>query len=176
MFITKEALATAVHAFITSRIDYCNAVLYGLPLYLIERLQYLQNLAARMVSGSQKYDHITPVLKDLHWLPVLQRIQYKVLLLTYKCLHGLAPGYLSDLLQKSRRGNSLLLPLTKRVHFGDRSFSKSGPVLWNLLPLHIRDSPSVDSFKSRLKTFLFKKAFFNRIIKFEWNIPGGHPF
>ena len=176
LFLTKEALVTAVHAFITSKMDYCNAVLYGLPLNLVTRLQHLQNSAARMISGVRKYDHISPILKDLHWLPVPQRIQYKILLLTYKSLHGLAPPYLSELLQKSRRGDTLIIPLTKRVHFGDRCFSKAAPVLWNLLPSEIRDSPSVEIFKMRLKTFLFTKAYFERVYSFDWGIPGGHPY
>ena len=176
MFLTEDALKTAVHAFITSKVDYCNSVLYGLPLNVVGRLQHLQNSAARMITSTSKYDHISPVLKDLHWLPVLQRIQYKILLLTYKSLHGLAPMYLSDLLQKTRRGDSLVVPLSKKVHFGYRSFSRAAAVLWNLLPSDIKNSPSVDTFKKRLKTFLFTKAFFDRVIQFDWSVPGGHSY
>ena len=110
MFLTEDALKTAVHAFITSKVDYCNAVLYGLPLRVIDRLQYLQNSAARMISSTKKFDHITPVLKNFHWLPVLYRIQYKILLLTYKALNGLAPTYISDMLHLTRRGDSLVVP------------------------------------------------------------------
>ena len=75
-YITKDACESLVHAFITSRLDSVNAVLYGLPKFLIKKLQRVQNFSARLITGSYKYDHITPVLKSLHWLPVEQRIRY----------------------------------------------------------------------------------------------------
>jgi len=86
--LTEEAAETLVSAFISSRLDYCNS--------LLDRVQRLQNAAARLVTGTSKYDHITPVLSALHWLPVRQRIVYKVALLMYKCVHGLAPPYLVE--------------------------------------------------------------------------------
>jgi len=178
-FLTQEAANTAAHAFISSRLDYCNSLLYGLPLNLIQNLQYVQNSAARLVARRKKYDHITPVLYDLHWLPVLHRIQFKILLLTYKILHGLAPRYLIDLLDLSSRSRSssiLVVPKTNKVNYGDRSFAKAAPVLWNNLPLYIKQSPNVSIFKSRLKTFMFKKAFFDREVRFDWTIPGGHDY
>ena len=88
-------------SFVTSRIDSCNSLLYGLPSYLIQRLQYVEyvlNSTARLISRSRKADHITPLLFDLHWLPVEQRINFKILLFTYKIVNGLAPSCLSDLL------------------------------------------------------------------------------
>ena len=97
-YLTSNAAQSVIHAFISSKLDYCNALLYGLPKYVVERLQRIQNSAARVITFSRKFDHITPVLVDLHWLPVYYRVIFKMLLLTYKALHGLAPTYLSDLL------------------------------------------------------------------------------
>ena len=81
----------------TSRLDYCNSLLNGVPDYKLKRVQRMQNIAARIVSRCPYRDHITPVLESLHWLPVKYRILFKLLLLTYKCLNGLGPGYLSCL-------------------------------------------------------------------------------
>ena len=97
-YLTTNAAHTIVHPLISSRLDYCNALLYGLPKYLVDKLQHVQNSAARVVTFTGKFDHITPVLIDLHWLPVYYRVIFKLLLLTYKALNGLAPCDLSDLL------------------------------------------------------------------------------
>ncbi|KAF7705582.1 hypothetical protein HF521_020868, partial [Silurus meridionalis] len=96
-----------VHAFMTSRIDYCNALLVGCPSSLINKLQLVQNAAARILTRSRKYDHITPILSSLHWLPVKFRIDFKLLLLTYKALNGLAPMYFSSLLTRYNLPRSL---------------------------------------------------------------------
>ena len=89
-----------MHALVTSRLDNCNAVLFGLPDYLIKRLQYVLNAAARLVSLTNEYDHITPVMMQLHWLPVKERINFKILLTiaTFKALHGINPLYLRELI------------------------------------------------------------------------------
>ncbi len=89
-----------VHAFMTSRLDYCNALLGGCPASSINKLQVVQNAAARVLTRSRKYDHITPILQSLHWLPIKYHISYKILLLTYKALNGLAPAYLTSLLSR----------------------------------------------------------------------------
>ena len=117
---------------------------------------------------TRKYDHITPILRDLHWFPVNFRVQIKLLLQVYKALHGLASSYLSSKLSlKPNKGlrsdNQLLLDVPKSTlqlkYYGDRAFSVAGTTLWNALPNEIRLSKSVDSFKSNLKTHFFKKAF-----------------
>ena len=97
-FLNQSVAERVVHAFIIRCLDYCNSLLYGASTKLVSRLQRVQNMAARMVTNANKYDHITPVLTQLHWLPVRYRIEYKVLLTVFKCLHGSAPGYLSSLL------------------------------------------------------------------------------
>ena len=87
-----------IHAFVTNRIDFCNSLLYGLPDCELKKVQRVQNAAARLLTSTRKYDHITPVLRELHWLPVKYRIQFKILLLTFKAIHGMAPDYISRLL------------------------------------------------------------------------------
>ena len=157
-----------IHAFVTSRLDYCNSMLHNLPLNPTRRLQSLQNAAARLVTRTRKFDHITPVLFSLHWLPVSQRIKFKILLLTYKSLHGLAPTYLSELLtvrvdlsmdHRSCTGLELRPPRYKNECHGGRAFSVVAPRLWNALPPPIRNISTLDSFKTALKTHLFNEYF-----------------
>jgi len=102
-----ETAKTLVHAFVTSKLDDCNEILYGLPKYKIQRLQYVLSSAARLVSLSRKHDHISPVLMELHWLPVEQRVNFNILLLTYNVVNGMAPVYLQDLLDFYRPCRSL---------------------------------------------------------------------
>ena len=166
-FLSKESTEILIHAFVSSKLDHCNSLLYGLPVYQLAKLQVLQNTAARVVSLTRKYDHITPVLESLHWLPVKFRIVFKVLLLVYKALNGMAPPYLSDMLcyrsySRSLRSASqklLVVHHTNMKTYGDRAFSIAGPKLWNQLPLSIRELSSIDSFKKSLKTYLFRLAY-----------------
>jgi len=95
--LTQEALVAVVHPFATYRIDYFNSLLYDISDYNINRLQRIQNSAARIITNTRKYDHITPILQKLHLLPVRQRIHFKILLITYKSIDGMAPEYLFDL-------------------------------------------------------------------------------
>ena len=107
-FLARENLLTVIHALVTSRLDYCNGLLYGLPNTELIKLQRVQNAAARLVTSTRKYNHITPILRELHWLPVKFRIHFKLLLLTFKALHGMAPKYMVDLLVVKVEGNYLL--------------------------------------------------------------------
>ena len=170
-YLSQEDAETLVHAFISSRLDYCNGLLFGLPDSQITKLQRVQNACARLVSGSSKFSHITPVLMKLHWLPVRQRIAFKILLFTYKALNGQAPDYLSELISLKSHSYShnlrstqdkLLLKqphLKTKVTLGDCAFSCAAPKLWNKLPCEIRKAPSLAVFKSLLKTYLFSEAF-----------------
>ena len=156
-----------MHAFVSSKIDYCNSLLYGLPKKHHDKLQRVLNCAARVISRLRKYDHITTVLATLHWLPIPQRIEFKILLLTFKALHGLAPLYLRELLvwhkaPRSLRSNDLALlevPKTRLKFYGDRTFAKAAPVLWNKLPLKIRLIDELNVFKGSLKTHLYELAY-----------------
>ena len=126
----------------------------------------MQNSAARVVTDTRKREHVTPILKELHWLPVRCRVDFKILLLTHKALHGKAPTYLSDMLtfkegrqSRSTKLNLLAVPRTKCVTFGDRAFSVYAPTQWNKLPLDIWSIDCVETFKSAVKTYLFRKYF-----------------
>jgi hypothetical protein len=166
-FITKDAAATLIHTFVTSRLDNLNSLLIGLPNYLITKLQFVQNHAAKIVMKKKKFDHVTPLLKELHWLPIVYRIQFKILLLTFKCLHGKAPMYLSSLLQRyspkralrSTNKHLLVNKSAKGKTYGNRAFSVAAPKLWNNLPSDLRRCTKLATFKNKLKTVLFRRAF-----------------
>jgi hypothetical protein len=164
-YLNDDSVAQLVHAFITSRLDYCNSLLAGLPDTSLRKLQRVQNAAARLISKTRKFDHITPILLDLHWLPLPLRVEFKILLITYRALHDLAPNYIQELIKpykpvRSLRSSTenLLTPVKTRLStYGDRAFSAVAPRLWNSLPLDIRSADTLASFKSSLKTYLFRQ-------------------
>ena len=166
-YLDTQTTEKLVHAFVTCRIDYGNSLFYGLPRHQISKLQRIQNSAARLVSLTKSRDHITPVLSSLHWLPVQYRINYKVLLLTYKCIHGFAPLYLQELisnykpLRDLRSSSQSLLNVQSSVthSYGDRAFSVMSAKLWNDLPSFVKNSSSIERFKSNLKTHLFTMSY-----------------
>ena len=145
-YITNDACKILVQALVTSRLDYGNALLQGLPQVLIERLQRIQNCAARLITRSRKSEHITPVLRELHWLPVKYRLRFKVNTFTYKVLNGLAPTYTSDIVQKHQPTRSLrsteksllVVPVLRTATYGERCFSRHVAILWNDLPENIK--------------------------------------
>ena len=137
-------------------------LLYGVSDRLMCRLQSVQNATARLVTGARRCDHITPILGQLHWLPVRQRVLFKIAVLVFQCLAGQAPSYLSDdcqLVSDSRprrlRSSESLSCVVRRAHntYGDRCF---GPRVWNSLPAELQQYSSLRQFKRCLKTFLFR--------------------
>jgi len=162
--LDNDATAKLVHAFVTSVLDSCNSLVYGLPDSYINRLQRVQNIAARLITRVPRCNHITDTLRTLHWLPVRQRTMYKILLLAYKTKHHLAPKYLTDLIspykpkRNLRSANQSLLATTfcpSTIFYGDRTFAYAATDLWNQLPLRVRQAETISSFKSLLKTTLF---------------------
>lgn len=166
-FLSQKDLEIVIHALISSRLDYCNSLYVGLPQSTLSRLQMVQNAAARLLKGTKKREHITPVLASLHWLPIKFKVDFKVFLFVYKALHKAGPDYICDLIQpyttsrSSRSCNQLLLsvPRSRCKSKGDRAFAVAAPKLWNSLPFTIRASPSLCVFKSNLKTPFYTLAF-----------------
>ena len=131
-FLSTDTTKALVHAFVTSRVDYCNSLLYGLPASHLNKVQRVLNAAERLVCRAPRYCRINPLLYELHWLPVRQRISFKILLFVFKAIHGLAPTYLKEnlgqlkdqeILRSSSDGLLLATPTHRsRVTLGDRSF------------------------------------------------------
>ena len=163
--LTDTACETLLLSLYISHLDYANALLYGLPAITINKFQRIQNMCAWLVLRRPKGSSITQCLKDLHWLPKHQRIEFKILTLTYKCLNKQAPEYLQNLLVEmpTRRSGlrseptykKLLIPLKKRKTFAQRSFSVAAPTLWNGLPFSVKQASMLIQFKLLLKTYLF---------------------
>ena len=170
-YLSRSVTQSLVHAFITSRVDYCNSLLYGLPNLHIIKLQRIQNAAAPLVTGTPRFCHITrPLFFHFHWLPLSYRISFnEILLLPFKCLYGRAPNYLIDFItikkhsRYSLRSNeSVFLELPGiKTHptLGDRAFQSAAPYLWNALPSAIRNIKTLDTFKTAVNTHFFKFSF-----------------
>ncbi len=174
-FTTASTIATSL---VHSKLDYCNSLYYSLPAYQIDRIQLIQNCLARTVCRTSKFSHITPTLRSLHWLKVRERIEYKILSLTYNALQYHQPSYLTECLTiqpcvYNTRSSTLVTlkrPPLVRAAIAKRSFSHSAPYLWNSLPSAMRTpGPSVEAnkilalsrhrFLSELKTRLFVKSY-----------------
>src|SRR6266536_1615301 len=169
--LSHDTHAVLVQAFVSTRLDYCNSCLVGAPAYLLSRLQSVLNASARLIANLPRRSHVTPILKDLHWLLVPQRIEFKVCLLVYKCLHRLAPPYLSRycIPTSSLSGRShlrsasrsyIFVPDFSTKPFGLRGFMVSGPRCCYFLPSHLRlPSLSLPRFCSLPKAHLFSCTF-----------------
>ena len=167
--LSPEAAEILVHAFVTSRLDNSNSLLFGLPKSTLRPLQLVQNAAARLVARKKIREHITPVMISLHWLPLPYRIQYKILITAFKAIHSMAPKYICELVTvqqntralRSSKELRLSVPRTKNVTCGDASFRGGAPQLWNSLPVDIRNIVDFNDFKKQLKTILFTRAYGN---------------
>ena len=151
-------------------LDYCNSVLYGFPAYLMRRLQYVQNAAARLIFRIRGSEHISPVLISLHWLRVPERISFKLAVLTYRSIHSTVPRYLQscftrvvDMTSRQRlwpsSSHHLAVLRIRLSTVGKRAFSVSGATVWNDLPPHVTSAPSLATFRQRLKSFLFSQSY-----------------
>jgi hypothetical protein len=169
IFLSIDTTKSLIHAFVTSHVDYCNALLAGIPQYQVQRIQRVVNAATRLIHHCPRFSHITPELIAIHWLPVKYRVEFKIALLVYKTLNKMDPIYISELLipkpssdrwtLRSDDHGLLHIPKTNCKTLGDRSFAHAAPQLWNSLPLNVRNCDNISVFKKRLKTFLFSKAF-----------------
>ena len=172
--ISKEAAILAANALVSSHLDYCNSLFRSLSAANTKRLQSLQNWMARIVCNKPRQSHISPVLKDLHWLPVKYRSIFKTMTIVFKYLDSGLPHYFHSTIQpystsfSSRRSNPskryLSVPtFCNRIHKSkkhfDHSFSYDAPYFWNSLPENIRLAPSVSSFRKRLKPYFFHMTF-----------------
>ena len=163
-YLDQTTCAHAVRSLVLSRLDYANSLLGGTSCSNINKIQTIQNRGAKLVFQVPKFTSAPPLLRSLHWLPVPERIVFKISVHVYNCIKKTAPSYLQDLLnireprrsglRSSKDKNKLEIPLVKRV-VGDKAFSKLGPVLWNELPMHLRNAANVEEFKKKLKTHLF---------------------
>ena len=166
-YLTKEQSRAIIHAYVTSRLDQNNSLLIGVPATLLDKLQLIHNAAAKIILRGKKRDHVTPLLKELHWLPLSQRRFFKLLLLVFKSLHGIGPNYLREhlTLKTSKydlRYDELKVPHTTYKRYGDRAFSVAGPRYWNTLPSDVQLCTTVPAFKTALKTHLFNYPFQNK--------------
>ena len=166
--VPENVAQSIASSMVSARLDYCNSVLYGTSKSNIQKLQHVQNTLARIVTGTKRTEHITPVLARLHWLPLTMRIEYKLALTTFKVITTEQPGYLHDLiklhhpvrqLRSSLRTNTLHTDIPRTV-FGSRAFKYAAPAVWNSLPSELTlDLSSITVFKTKLKTHFYRKAF-----------------
>ena len=157
-FLPKETSAKVVIALVMSHLNYANSILVGLLKTMISQLQRLQNIAAKIVPGRNKHESSSKCLKELHWLPIQHRINFKTVTLVFRCIHWFAPDYLKKLIapRKQRRQGlrsedlikQLKIPRTSRHTFAARSFRVKGPTLWNQLPEHIKEIGDYKTFKN----------------------------
>lgn len=168
-YVSNDCFRSLVVALVHSRLDYGNFIMVGLPAYRLRMLQSVLNAAARLTYGLRRYDHVSGALAELHWLRVPERVDFKLAVMTYCSLHGLSPPYLhvfqrvADIAARRRlrssATDSVVVPAYRLATIGRRSFPVAGALLWNSLPTDIQSSPSLTVFRSRLKTYLFRKSF-----------------
>ena len=164
--LTEDAAKTLIHAYVTSRIDYSNSLLYGIPGIYLARLQKIQNMAARIITKTPKFESITPILKNLHWIPVEYRIKFKILCYVYSSVNMSSTGYFNELFKlydptRSLRSSSQQLLTVQRCNtkFGKRAFQNAGVSLWNELPSHLKNCDTIITFKKHLKTYFYKMLY-----------------
>jgi hypothetical protein len=168
--VPRDTFRSLVVALVLTRLDYGNAILAGAPDHLLKRLQSVMNAAARLIWSRRKYDHVSPLLENLHWLRAPERIEYKLCVLVYRCLNGLAPSYLTCELHqvadissrqrlRSAASAALVVPVTRRSTIGDRSFGAAAARAWNSLPTAVVSAESLPNFKRLLKADLFRRSY-----------------
>ena len=166
-FLTIEASKTIAAAIVGSRLDFCNSLLVGISVSNLTRLQLVQNTLARVVARKPRFCHITPVLSDLHWLPVRHRISFKIATVTFRVLQSQQPSYLASLIPRyvptralrSSSSLSICVPPRKTAMAASKSFSSVASNFWNKLPGHLSSIPTLPAFRRALKHHLFLLAY-----------------
>ena len=167
--LNEKCTIQLVVSLVLSKLDYCNCLFYNMSNYNFNQLQLVQNHAARIVKKAHKRTSATSILFELHWLPVKQRVSYKIALIVFKCLNNEDfPIYLKELItiytpsRTLRSCDKFLLkkPFMKLLTFGQKSFSFAAPEVWNSLPFEIRSCNNFNIFKKKLKTHFFRIAFY----------------
>jgi hypothetical protein len=170
-YLSKKSTEQLVNSLVTSHLDYANSLLAGLPNATVKPLQRIQNQAAKTVLQRSRDSSSTMARFELHWLPISERVKFKSLCIAHKCINGNAPTYLSEVFVPQAKGvynmrgnkeNVYTIPRMKYKTFGDRSFSVCGPREWNILPCTIRDIKDFNTFKKKLKTHLFREAYYEK--------------
>ena len=161
---TRQKVTIVVSSLVVSKLDYCNALYYGISSSLKKKLQYAQNCSARLIYNKRKYDHVTKLLIDLHWLRMKYRIFYKIYLLAYKCINPTLfahPEELQSLVVTDSKSTRFVRLKVQRNNYriSDRAFSICAPKLWNKLPTALKNELNFARFKRDLKTYLFRIAF-----------------
>ena len=168
-YLAEKATACLINSVVTSRLDFSNFTLTGITSDQINRLQRVQNCSARLIAKKRKHEHITPILTELHWLPLEFRIQYKLPVFAFHHFEGTLPPYLSSVLHiyqpprvlRSSSEKLLKIPRVNLKSAGERSFHFAAPTVWNSLPSSLRNITNFLQFKAHLKTHLFRQAFPN---------------
>jgi len=168
--VSDSVFHSLVVSLVVPRLDCCNAALTGLPASQLSRLWSVLGAAARLMHRSSRYERVTPVLRDLHWPRSPERIDFKLAVLTYRCLRGLAPRYLSDYIQsvtvsnrrrlQSSSSSQLVIRRTRLSTVGDHAFPVAGCRLWNSLPPDVTSASTLSVFRNRLKAYLFSRYHF----------------
>ncbi|XP_052223875.1 uncharacterized protein LOC127839525 [Dreissena polymorpha] len=162
--LTQNSIDILVHGLIHSQLDFCNGLFADIPAYQLNKLQRFQNTAARLVTCASNEERSSNLLERLHWLPVQARIMFKVLAIVFRVVKGTAPNYLRSMFTHAqgsyRLRSSVCIQLSAprhRTKIADRSLEVEGPKWWNVLPGHLKSADSETTFKSKLKTYLFKR-------------------
>jgi hypothetical protein len=167
--VSRPTLVALVTSLEMTRLDYGSAALASLPRQLTDRLQAVLNAAALLINDARRSDHVTPLLRSLHWLRATERINFWLAVLAYRCLHGLSPSYLAGELRRvadvsarqrlrSLATADLIVPHTNCSTIGDHAFPVAASRVWNSLPPSVISSPTLCVFRRRLKTELFARS------------------
>ena len=168
-YLDEKLTKMLIHNYVISKLDYCNSLYYGLPNYLLRKLQLIMNRAARLIKGLPPRERITPALIDLHWLPIKARIIYKICVMVHQAMTFGKPRYIKDMLIDFHVDTAMTLRHSTELHrlleprcnleLGFRAFEKSAPRLYNRLPDDVKSSDNLNLFKKKLKTHLFTQAY-----------------